>query len=263
MKNYGNCSVKNCDLELKHGFCDNLVQANLLFFIFAVMKKIIVAIDGPSASGKSTIAKSLAQKLGYIYVDSGAMYRAVTLHLLRHDIAIEDLEKIKTALTNINIRFQRTTQGNRTLLNGEDVEDDIRKMHVSRHVSQVAAIPEIRREMVKQQHAMGAEKGIVMDGRDIGTVVFPDAEVKIFVTADVEERARRRYQELQKRNSSATFADILQNLRERDRIDSTRATSPLKKADDAIEIDNTHLTPEAQMEVALQLVRNKTGLNIA
>jgi cytidylate kinase len=227
------------------------------------MKKIIIAIDGPSASGKSTIAKSLAQKLDYIYVDSGAMYRAVTLYLLKHDIEVKDLKQIEAALPNINIRFQRTVQGNRTLLNGEDVEDEIRKMHVSRHVSQVAAIPEVRREMVKQQHAMGADKGIVMDGRDIGTVVFPEAEVKIFVTADVEERARRRHQELQKRNSSATFDDILQNLRDRDRIDSTRATSPLKKADDAIEIDNTNLSPEAQMEVALQLVRDKTGLDIA
>ncbi len=227
------------------------------------MKKIIIAIDGPSASGKSTIAKSLAQKLDYIYVDSGAMYRAVTLYLLKHDIEVKDLKQIEAALPNINIRFQRTVQGNRTLLNGEDVEDEIRKMHVSRHVSQVAAIPEVRREMVKQQHAMGADKGIVMDGRDIGTVVFPEAEVKIFVTADVEERARRRHQELQKRNSSATFDDILQNLRERDRIDSTRATSPLKKADDAIEIDNTNLSPEAQMKVALQLVRDKTGLDIA
>jgi len=227
------------------------------------MKKIIIAIDGPSASGKSTIAKSLAQKLDYIYVDSGAMYRAVTLYLLKHDIEVKDLKQIEAALPNINIRFQRTVQGNRTLLNGEDVEDEIRKMHVSRYVSQVAAIPEVRREMVKQQHAMGADKGIVMDGRDIGTVVFPEAEVKIFVTADVEERARRRHQELQKRNSSATFDDILQNLRDRDRIDSTRATSPLKKADDAIEIDNTNLSPEAQMEVALQLVRDKTGLDIA
>ena len=227
------------------------------------MKKIIIAIDGPSASGKSTIAKSLAQKLDYIYVDSGAMYRAVTLYLLKHDIEVKDLKQIEAALPNINIRFQRTVQGNRTLLNGEDVEDEIRKMHVSRHVSQVAAIPEVRREMVKQQHAMGADKGIVMDGRDIGTVVFPEAEVKIFVTADVKERARRRHQELQKRNSSATLDDILQNLRDRDRIDSTRATSPLKKADDAIEIDNTNLSPEAQMKVALQLVRDKTGLDIA
>lgn len=227
------------------------------------MKKIVIAIDGPSASGKSTIAKSLAKKLHYIYVDSGAMYRAVTLYFLQHNISVDDLEKVKKALTEINIRFERTEQGNRTMLNDKDVEDEIRKMHVSQYVSRVAAIPEVRREMVKQQQSMGSNKGIVMDGRDIGTVVFPDAEVKIFVTADVKERARRRYQELQKRGMEATFQDILANLHERDRIDSTRATSPLKKADDAFEIDNSTLSPTDQLELALEMVKEKTGVEVA
>ncbi len=226
------------------------------------MKKVVIAIDGPSASGKSTIAKSLAQKLHYIYVDSGAMYRAVTLYFLKHHISVDDLEKIKQALLKINIHFERTPDGNRTLLNDEDVEKEIREMRVSQYVSQVAAIPEVRREMVRQQQSMGADKGIVMDGRDIGTVVFPDAEVKIFITANVQERARRRYQELQKRGSEVTFQDILENLRNRDRIDSTRATSPLRKADNAVEIDNTNLTPEEQLAEAMQIVRAKTGVGI-
>lgn len=225
------------------------------------MEKIIIAIDGPSASGKSTIAKSLAKSLGYAYVDSGAMYRAVTLFFLQKDVHMQDQEAILQALNEINIRFARDERGNRTLLNQQDVEEEIRQMPVSQLVSQVAAIPEVRSKMVEQQQAMGAEKGIVMDGRDIGTVVFPNAEVKIFVTADVTARAQRRYQEMQKKGLSTSYEDILENLHQRDRIDSTRATSPLRKAAGAFEIDNTNLTPEAQLALALQFVQEKTGIS--
>lgn len=223
------------------------------------VKKITIAIDGPSASGKSTIAKSLAKALGYIYVDSGAMYRAVTLYFLENDIPIDNPEAVAEALGRISIRFMRNERGNCTILNDRDVETEIRQMHVSEHVSQVAAIPAVRTAMVRQQHLMGKNKGIVMDGRDIGTVVFPDAEVKIFVTADLEERAKRRFAELKKKGNDVSYDEILQNLRDRDRIDTTRAVSPLRKADDAIEIDNTNLSLEAQLRLAQSIVEEKTG----
>lgn len=228
-------------------------------FKFFCVKRITIAIDGPSASGKSTIAKSLAKALGYIYVDSGAMYRAVTLYFLENDVPIDDADAVAEALEHISIRFMRNERGNCTILNDRDVESEIRQMRVSEHVSQVAAIKAVRTEMVTQQYEMGKNKGIVMDGRDIGTVVFPDAEVKIFVTADIEERAKRRYAELKKKGNEVSFEEILQNLRERDRIDSTRAVSPLRKADDAIEIDNTHLSLEEQLELAQAIVEEKTG----
>ncbi len=218
------------------------------------MKKIIIAIDGPSASGKSRLAKDLSEMLGYIYVDSGAMYRAVTLYLQQQKISLDNIEAIRQVLGQIQITFQRDAKGNRTLLNGIDVEDAIRSMEVSRQVSQVAAIPDVRTAMVQQQQAMGAQRGIVMDGRDIGTVVFPDAELKLFIVSDVIERARRRYAEIQKKQFGVSFEDILHNLRERDRIDSTRSVAPLRKAQDAFEIDNTQLSPAQQMARALELV---------
>jgi cytidylate kinase len=219
-----------------------------------IVKKIIIAIDGPSASGKSTLAKDLSEMLGYIYVDSGAMYRAVTLYLQQQKISLDNIEAIRQVLGQIQITFQRDAKGNRTLLNGIDVEDAIRSMEVSRQVSQVAAIPDVRTAMVQQQQAMGAQRGIVMDGRDIGTVVFPDAELKLFIVSDVIERARRRYAEIQKKQFGVSFEDILHNLRERDRIDSTRSVAPLRKAQDAFEIDNTQLSPAQQMARALELV---------
>ncbi len=221
------------------------------------MKKIIIAIDGPSASGKSTLAKDLAAQLGYAYVDSGAMYRAVTLFFLQQHISIHNLEMVQHALEHIHIRFERDERGNRTLLNGKDVEDAIRQMEVSEMVSPVSAIPAVRVAMVQQQQAMGKQKGIVMDGRDIGTVVFPQAELKFFVTAALETRAQRRYAELIKKNQQVSFEEVLENLRERDHIDSTRAISPLQKAEDAFNIDNTQLNREEQLKLALELAHSK------
>lgn len=224
------------------------------------MEKIIIAIDGPSASGKSTLAKDLAQKLHYAYVDSGAMYRAVTLYFLQYNIPLDDAEAIENALSDIDIRFKREDRGNRTILNGQDVEEAIRQMEVSRHVSQVAAIPAVRTAMVRLQQAMGQHKGIVMDGRDIGTVVFPNAALKIFVTADIAERAQRRHKELSKKGLSITLDQVLQNLNERDRIDSTRLVGPLRKAEDAFEIDNTALSPAEQLQQAVALLEKKLSV---
>lgn len=218
------------------------------------VNKIIIAIDGYSSCGKSTLAKALAKRLGYAYVDSGAMYRAVTLYLLRQGISPDNPDVVAKALDEISIHFERHNGGNHTFLNGEDVEDAIRDMSVSDWVSPVAAIPAVRRAMVKQQQAMGRRRGIVMDGRDIGTVVFPHAELKLFITAELEERVRRRFLELQQRGLDTPMETVRYNLLERDRIDSTRADSPLRQADDAIVIDNTYLTPEEQLNKALELV---------
>jgi len=221
------------------------------------VKNIIVAIDGFSSCGKSTLAKALAAKLNYGFIDSGAMYRAVTLYLIQHNISPADEPEVEAALANINIRFVASATGNRTYLNGQDVEDEIRGMEVSNLVSPVAAIPAVRRAMVKQQQEMGEEKGIVMDGRDIGTVVFPEAELKIFVTADPAVRTQRRFLELQGKGKPTPLAEIQQNLSDRDRIDSTRKDSPLKQATDAILLDNTDLNPEEQLAVALQWAESK------
>ena len=218
------------------------------------MKKITIAIDGFSSCGKSTMAKDLAKEIGYIYVDTGAMYRSVTLYALRHNLFNADgsirEEELKAQMKNINISFQlnKTTGKPDTLLNGENVEKDIRSMEVSSHVSPIATLPFVRAALVAQQQRMGAGKGIVMDGRDIGTVVFPDAELKIFVTASAEVRAQRRYDELKAKGMEADFNDILKNVEERDYIDSHRATSPLRKAPDAIELDNSNLTIAQQQQ---------------
>lgn len=211
------------------------------------MKKITIAIDGYSSCGKSTMAKRLAATLGYVYIDTGAMYRAVTLYALENGLfnsGKPDEQAVISALKNIKIGFAReaTTGKLRTLLNGRDVEDAIRAMDVSQHVSEIAALPDVRREMVRQQRAMGASKGVVMDGRDIGTTVFPDAELKIFVTADAEIRAQRRFDELTAKGEKVDFKEILENVESRDYIDSHRAASPLTQAPDAVLLDNSRMS---------------------
>ncbi|MCB0631293.1 MAG: (d)CMP kinase [Saprospiraceae bacterium] len=221
------------------------------------MKKINIAIDGHSSCGKSTLAKAMAEKLHYIYADSGAMYRAVTLYFLEHHVPLDDETAIRAALHDISIRFERLPSGLHTILNGKDVETEIREMRVSARVSPVAAISSVRRAMVRQQQQMGAEKGVVMDGRDIGTVVFPYAELKIFLTAEIEERARRRYAELKAKGMEVSLEEVARNLQERDHIDSTREDSPLMKAEDAVVIDNTHLTPDHQLQIALDLAQQR------
>ena len=215
------------------------------------MKKITIAIDGYSSCGKSTMAKDLAREIGYIYIDSGAMYRAVTLYCLDNglftDSGIRE-EELRNSLPDIRISFRLNPETQRpvTLLNGEEVEERIRTMEVSSHVSPVAALGFVRQALVRQQQAMGKEKGIVMDGRDIGTAVFPDAELKIFVTASAEIRARRRYDELKAKGQEASFDEILENVKQRDYIDQNREVSPLRKAEDALLLDNTDLSIEEQ-----------------
>ena len=221
------------------------------------MKRIIIAIDGLSACGKSTLAKGLAKSLHYAYLDSGAMYRAVTLYFIDHQIDYNEPAAVEEALRHIEIHFERIEGQNRTFLNGRDVERDIREMRVSEHVSPVSAISAVRRAMVQQQQAMGKRRGIVADGRDIGTVVFPDAELKIFLVADADVRTSRRHLELAAKGIDADWNEIQQNLLERDRIDSSRADSPLRQADDAVVIDNTLLSEEQQLEKALALAKEK------
>ena len=215
------------------------------------MKKITIAIDGFSSCGKSTMAKDLARQIGYIYIDSGAMYRSVTLYCL--DNGLFDGQEIRTealkeALPSLRISFKLDPETKKpvTFLNGKEVESRIRSLEVSNHVSQVAALPFVREELVRQQQAMGREKGIVMDGRDIQTVVFPDAELKIFVVASAEVRAQRRYEELKAKGQEASYEDILKNVKDRDYMDEHREVSPLKKADDAIVLDNSNMTIEEQ-----------------
>lgn len=216
------------------------------------MRKITIAIDGYSSCGKSTMAKDLAREIGYIYVDTGAMYRSVTLFAMRNSLFDEDgsikTNELKDRMGEINVSFRLNSETGRpdTYLNGELVEKEIRTMEVSANVSKIAALPFVREALVAQQQAMGKEKGIIMDGRDIGTVVFPDAELKIFVTASAEVRAQRRYDELKTKGMPADFDDILKNVKERDYIDSHRETSPLRMADDALELDNSHMTIEEQ-----------------
>jgi CMP/dCMP kinase len=214
----------------------------------------IIAIDGYSACGKSTLAKALGKVLHFAYVDTGAMYRAVTLYFLRHSVDLNDVKQVQNALAHIEIHFERKKSGNHVFLNGEDVESEIRTMYVSDSVSQVAAISEVRRQMVRLQQAMGQRRSLIMDGRDIGTVVFPNADLKIFLTADPNTRTQRRMDELKSKGQPIDFEAVKRNLQERDRIDSTRSDSPLKQAEDAILIDNTHLTPEEQLQKVLELV---------
>ena len=217
------------------------------------MKKITIAIDGFSSCGKSTMAKDLAREVGYIYIDSGAMYRAVTLYCLENNLFTTDgidTARLEALMSDIRISFQLNPETGRpmTYLNGVNVEDRIRTMEVSTRVSPVAALPFMREALVKLQQEMGKEKGIVMDGRDIGTAVFPDAELKIFVTASAEIRAQRRYDELKAKGEEASFEEILTNVKERDYIDQNREVSPLRKADDALLLDNSNLTIEEQKQ---------------
>ena len=228
------------------------------------MKKIIVAIDGHSSCGKSTMAKDLAREVGYIYVDTGAMYRSVTLFALRHNlfnedgsIEIEQLEKLLPQ-AKIGFRLDKETRLPIAQLNGTDVENEIRTMEVSSKVSPIAAIPFVREYLTSQQKAMGLEKGIVMDGRDIGTVVFPNAELKIFVTASAEVRAKRRYDELKAKGQNVNYEEILANVQERDFIDSNRAVAPLKKAEDALVLDNSNMTIPEQKAWLFEKFRSLT-----
>lgn len=217
------------------------------------MKKIIVAIDGYSSSGKSTMARELAKRIGYIYVDSGAMYRAVTLYAIEHGMTHDgriDREALVAALPDIHISFTKTESDGvqHTLLNGRDVEAEIRDMQVSSLVSPVAEIPEVRERLVRLQQEFGEHKGIVMDGRDIGTTVFPDAEMKVFVEASPEERANRRLREMEEKGLKVDYDEVLENIRTRDHIDTTRAVSPLRKASDAHVLDNDRMSRQQQME---------------
>lgn len=223
------------------------------------MQKIIIAIDGYSSCGKSTLAKDLAKKLHYRYIDSGAMYRAVTYYLMIHHIAYTENERVLDALNHIHIEFHfnKDTKNSDTWLNDENVEERIRGMEVSQHVSNVSTIKEVRQAMVALQQKMGKQKAIVMDGRDIGTAVFPEAELKFFMTANPEIRAQRRYKELQAKGEDVTMDEVRQNLAERDHIDSSRKESPLVQADDAIVVDNSHMTKEEQMEFVYRLVMER------
>ncbi|MBQ2534150.1 MAG: (d)CMP kinase [Prevotella sp.] len=226
------------------------------------MKKITIAIDGHSSCGKSTMAKDLARELGYTYIDTGAMYRAVTLFAMRKGLFAEDgtidTETLQGLMGEVSIAQKNIEGKTITFLNGEDVEKEIRSLEVSSHVSPIAALPFVREKMVEQQREMGREGGIVMDGRDIGTVVFPNAELKIFVTASAEVRAQRRYKELIEKGMPASYEDILKNVTERDYMDSHRAVSPLRPADDAVILDNSNLTIAEQKQWLLDLVEKNT-----
>lgn len=212
---------------------------------------IVVAIDGYSSCGKSTLAKALAKELHFIYVDSGAMYRAVTLYFLRHNIDLENHAQIADALHNIHLNFHTQNYKTFITLNEEDVSEEIRQMHVADKVSSVAAIKEVRAAMVRQQQRLGRSKNIIMDGRDIGTVVFPDAQVKLFMTADPKIRAERRYKELSPTNPNITLEEVFDNLAHRDYQDTTREESPLTRAEDAIILDNTDLSQDEQLMFAI------------
>ncbi|MGX7666788.1 (d)CMP kinase [Flavobacterium pedocola] len=226
------------------------------------MKKITIAIDGFSSTGKSTLAKQLAAALGYVYVDTGAMYRAVTLFAMQHDFVSEsnlNKESLITSLPQVNLEFHFNPNLGfaEMYLNKVNVENEIRTLEVSRLVSKVAEISEVRAKLVEQQQQMGNNKAIVMDGRDIGTVVFPDAELKIFMTASPETRAKRRFDELLEKGQSVSFADVLQNVKERDYIDTNREDSPLVQAEDAIVVDNSSMTREEQFELVLTMAKQK------
>ena len=233
------------------------------------MKKITIAIDGHSSCGKSTMAKDLARKVGYIYVDTGAMYRSVTLYALRNGLFNDDdsikTDELEQQMDNIHITFQLNEETGRpdTYLNGECVEQQIRSLEVSNHVSPIAALGFVREAMVAQQQLMGQGGGVVMDGRDIGTVVFPNAELKVFVTASAEVRAQRRFKELQEKGMPADYDDILKNVVERDYIDSHREVSPLRQADDALLLDNSNMTIPEQNEWLMQRFQEATSSSVS
>lgn len=221
---------------------------------------IVIAIDGYSSCGKSTLAKALAKKLHYIYIDTGAMYRAVTLYLQRNDIDLTDEEQIKEALKNIHLNFHSRDYQTHITLNGEEVSEEIRKMDVSQLVSEVSTIKAVRSELVMQQQRMGKSKNIVMDGRDIGTIVFPDAPLKIFMTADPKIRAERRYKELLEKGEDITLEEVFENIAHRDYIDTTRLESPLVRAHDAIILDNTDLNENQQLQFVLDKVHHLSSI---
>lgn len=229
------------------------------------MEKIVIAIDGYSSCGKSTMAKALARRLGYIYVDSGAMYRAVTLYAMRHGMIDAagnvDAASLVAALPEVKLEFRISPEWEKAhiFLNGEDVEEPIRTLEVSSHVSPVAAIGALREDLVRRQKELGREKGIVMDGRDIGTTVFPDAEMKVFVEASAEVRARRRWLELKEKGQEVPYEDVYANVVQRDEIDMNREVSPLRKADDAVVLDNGTLTREEQEEELMRIFNSKAG----
>lgn len=227
-------------------------------------KKIIIAIDGYSACGKSTLAQQLAKCLQYIYIDSGAIYRAITLYFLQNKVSYADTGEVSAALKSISIEFRNNdaTGDSEMWLNGENVEKRIREIDIAEKVSEVAAIPEIRYFAEKRQREMGENKGIVMDGRDIGTVVFPNAGLKLFMTADMDTRVQRRYQEMKQKKENISLEEVRKNIEERDYLDTHRKMSPLRQAKDAVVIDNTHLTKEEQLEYALSLA-NKVIASLA
>lgn len=227
------------------------------------MQKIVIAIDGYSGCGKSSTAKSVAKQLGYTYIDSGAMYRAATLYFLNNDVDISSPQQVRNYLDSLDITFRPNPESKdqETYLNGVNVEKEIRTMKVSDYVSEVSKLKEVRNELVSQQQKMGREKGVVMDGRDIGTVVFPEAELKVFMTADLNIRAVRRQKELQEKGSKIALEKIIQNLSERDKIDSGRKESPLIKANDAVEVDTSHLQFEEQVNLIVELAYKKIAVN--
>lgn len=224
-------------------------------------EKIIIAIDGHSSCGKSTLAKDLAKELGYRHIDSGAMYRAITLHFIRNNVNISDQDEVKGALDGIKLSFVNNPvkQTSDICLNGEDVAHQIHEMIVAERVSDVAALKDVREFAVEQQRAMGLEKGIVMDGRDIGTVVFPDAELKLFMTADMDVRAKRRFQELYVKNPNITYEEVMANIQMRDYIDSNREESPLRQAEDAVVLNNANMSRDEQLKTALGWVKERTA----
>lgn len=220
-------------------------------------QSIIIAIDGYSSCGKSTVAKSLAKHLAYSFIDTGAMYRAVTLHMVRNKIPYAEVGSVESELERIDIRFVHNPErkASDTYLNGECVEDEIRQMAVSSQVSNYAAIKAVRVAMVKQQQAMGNQGGVILDGRDIGTVVFPNAQLKIFMTASPQIRAQRRFDELRSKGQQVNLEEVMENLKERDHIDSTREESPLRQAEDALILDNSHMTMDEQLELVINWVK--------
>jgi cytidylate kinase len=233
--------------------------------IVKMSKKIIIAIDGFSSCGKSTLAKALAKKLNYNFIDTGAMYRAITLYFIRKNVVLDDMASVAAALENINLRFEFNEEKGKSdiYLNDENVEQFIREMTIAQKVSEVAAIKSVREFAVSQQQLMGEEKGIVMDGRDIGTVVFPNAELKIFMTADIDVRVKRRYLEMQEQHQNINLEDVISNLQMRDYIDSNREESPLRQAEDARVLDNSDMSQEQQLNLALKWVNEVLALQNA